>query len=39
MVYDRMGDGDKFLYKNFGLERPSFQASSHLKTEAKEFFS
>ena len=39
MVYDRLGDVDKFSYKDFGLGRPRFHASSHLKIEAKEFFS
>ena len=35
MVYNRVSDGDKFLYKNFCLGRPCF----HLKIEFKEFFS
>ena len=39
MVYDRVSDGDKFLYENFGLERPCFHAKSQLKIEAKELFS
>ena len=39
MVYDRVGDGDKFSYENFGPARPRFHATNHLKTEAKEFFS
>ena len=39
MVHNRVGDGDKFLYEKFGLERPRFQAASHLKTEVKESFS
>ena len=38
MVYDKVGDGDKFSNKNFGLRRPRFHATSHLKTEAKVFF-
>ena len=33
IVYDRVGDGEKFSYKNFGLRRPYFH--SHLKIEAK----
>ena len=37
MVYDRVGDGDKHLYETFGLERPQFHATSHLKIEAKQF--
>ena len=39
MVHNRVGDGDKFLYKKFGLERSRFQAASHLKIEVKESFS
>ena len=38
MVYDKVGDGDKFLSENFGLGRPRFYLTSHLKIEAKEFF-
>ena len=38
MVYDRVGDGDKHSYETFGLGRPCFHATSHLKIEAKEFF-
>ena len=38
MLYDRVGDGDKFWYENYGLERPRFHATSHLKIEAKKFF-
>ena len=34
-----MADGDKFSYENFGLGRSCFHATSHLKIEAKEFFS
>ena len=37
MVYDRTGDGDKHAYETL-LGRPHFHATSHLKTEAKEFF-
>ena len=36
-VYDRMGDEDKFSYENFGLGRCCFNATSHLKIEAKVF--
>ena len=39
MAYDKVGDGDKFSYESFGLGRPSFHATSHLKVEAKERFS
>ena len=38
MVYDRVGDGDKFSNENFGLRRPRFHATSHLKIEPKNFF-
>ena len=37
IVYDRVGDGDKFSKENFGLVRPCFRASSHLKNIAKVF--
>ena len=39
MVYDAVGDGDKFWYEKFGLGRLHFHPTSHLKIEAKEFFS
>ena len=39
MVYDRVDDGDKFSNKNFGLGSLRFHATSHLKIEAKVFFS
>ena len=39
MVYNRVDDGDKFSTLNFGLERLHFHATSHLKIEAKVFFS
>ena len=39
MVYDRVGDGDKISKENFGLRRPRFHATSHLKIEDKVFFS
>ena len=39
MVYDSMVHGGKFSYKDFGIGRPCFQVTSHLKTEAKESFS
>ena len=39
MVYDRVGDGDKFSNKNFGLGKLYFHVTSHLKFEAKVFFS
>ena len=35
MVYDRVGDGDKF---DVDLERPRFYDTNHLKIETKEFF-
>ena len=38
MAYDSKGYGAKFLYENFGLRRLRFHATSHLKSEAKEFF-
>ena len=38
MVYDRVGDGDKFSNGNFGLGRPRFHGTSHLKIETKVFF-
>ena len=36
MAYERMADGDKF--SNESLGRTCFNANSHLKIEAKEFF-
>ena len=39
MVYDRVGDGDKISKENLGLGRPHFHTTSHLKIEAKVFFS
>ena len=39
MVYDRESDWDKFSKENFGLGRPHLHATSHLKIEAKVFFS
>ena len=39
MVYDRVGDEDKFSFENLGLGKPCIYATSHLKIEAKEFFS
>ena len=39
MVYDRVGDADKFSKGNFGLGRPRFHATSHLKIEPKVVFS
>ena len=38
MVYDWVGDEEKFWNENFGLARPWFHATNHLKTEAKVFF-
>ena len=35
MVYDRLNDGNKFSYDNFGLRRPRFLATRHLKNETK----
>ena len=37
MIYDRVGDDDKFSYENFDLGRHRFHAVSHLKFEAKIF--
>ena len=34
LVYDRVGDRDKFLCENFSLGRPRFHATCHLKIEA-----
>ena len=31
MVYDRVGDRDKFLYESFRLERNHFDATCNLK--------
>ena len=39
MVCDRVDDGDTFSNKNFGLGRLRFHVTSHLKFEAKVFFS
>ena len=39
MVYDRVGDGDKFSRENFGLGRPRFHATSHVEIEDKVLFS
>ena len=39
MVYERVGDGDKFSSEKFGLRRSRFQGTSHLKIENKVFFS
>ena len=39
MVYYRVGNGNKFSYENFGLGRPHFYATSHLKIEVEVFFS
>ena len=33
IVYDIVGDGDKFTSESFGLGRPLFHATSHLKTK------
>ena len=39
MVDNGNGDNkDKFLHERFGLGRPHFHASSHLKTEVTVFF-
>ena len=38
MVYDKVGGWGRFLYDEFGLEKPRFHATSHLKIEAKECF-
>ena len=37
MVYDRVGDGDKFSNENFGLGRSRFYGTSHLKLKLKHF--
>ena len=39
MVYDRVGDGDKFSNENLGLGRPCFDGTSLLKIKTKVFFS
>ena len=39
MVYDRVGEGNKFSNQYFGFKRPRFHTTSHLKIECKEFFS
>ena len=39
MLYDRVDDWDIFSKKNVGLRRLCFHATSHLKIEAKLFFS
>ena len=39
MVYDRVGDEDKFSYESFIFGRPRFHAANHFKIEVKEFFS
>ena len=39
MVYDRVGDGDKFSNENLGLGRPRFHGTNHLKIETQVFFS
>ena len=31
MVYDRVGDGDKFSNENLSLARPCFHGTNHLK--------
>ena len=38
MFYDKAGDGDKISKENFGLGRPRFHGSSHLKIEATKVF-
>ena len=38
MVYDRVGDGDKFLNEHVALERPLFHATSELKIKARGIF-
>ena len=35
MVYDRLSDGDQCSYENFGLQRPRFLATRHLRNETK----
>ena len=37
LLYDTVGDGDKYSFETFGFGRPHFQATSHFKIEAKEF--
>ena len=39
MLYGRVDDGDKSLKKNFDLGRLRSHTISHLKIEAKVFFS
>ena len=31
MMYDKVGDGDEHSYETFGLGRPRFYGTSHLK--------
>ena len=38
MVYGKVGGWGKFLYDNFGLEKPHFHATSHVKLKLKECF-
>ena len=35
MVYGKVGGWGKFLYDNFGLEKPHFYATSHVKLKLK----
>ena len=39
MLYNTVGDGDKISKESFGLRRPRFHATSHLKIDATVFFS
>ena len=38
MVYDRVGDGDKFSYKSFGLGKPNFYGTAFSKLKLNRFF-
>ena len=37
MLYNTVGDGDKISKESFGLRRPRFHATSHLKIATKAF--
>ena len=39
IVYDKVGDGYKFLYHNYDLAKSLFHATSKLKVNANNFFS
>ena len=35
MVYDRVGDGDKFSYKSVGLGKPNFYGTALVQYKSK----